>query len=89
MPQTQSVTEDTVEDDTVARRRSLSAIRERNRTERKRASAIARTIESLDVFGVKAIAAHISGVALHPSIIKQQAEEIVDAVLGLTREPVN
>ena len=67
----------------------ISVIRERNQAEIRRRSATDRTVEALEVFGVKAIAAHLSGVPLANAIIRQQADEIVRAVEGITREAVN
>lgn len=68
----------------------IFSIRERNQAETQTAtrhkSAVDRTVDALDVFGTKVIAAHLSGVPLNNSIVRHEAREIVLAVLAITRE---
>lgn len=72
---------------------NIFSIRERNQAETQTAtrhkSAVDRTVEALEVFGTKVLAAHLSGVPLANAIIRHEAEEIVRAVEGITRERVN
>lgn len=78
MPQTHSVTEQP-EKDIV----SVKAIRAQNRSESRRAAAVATVVDRLQVYGVLA-----STHEIHSSVSRQHAERIVDAVVGLMKPEV-
>lgn len=87
MPMPAGIVNQTTTEETPAN--DISAIRERNQAEIRRRTAIDREVEALEVFAMKVIAAHASGVALNNRIVRNQARENVDATLGITREAVN
>lgn len=63
----------------------VKAIRARNRATSRRAHAVSNVIERLEHFGVLAVARQ----PMTNAVIRQHAEQLVDAVLALTRADVN